>query len=246
LADLIGRLPRRIQFSIETRIDLMRPEVLRVLKRVGLTSITVGIETPDEETMRRYHRSPVTDDRQREFIATCRAMGIRTVGGFLIGFPEDTQVSILRVLDYAKSLSPTFANFNVVTPYPGTEFFAQIKDQIAEFDFSRYTVYTPLLKYKHLAAAEMAELHAKCFEQFYFRWRYLRENAHLLWPSLQGFGIGRRPAVAPGVAGGQRGVSGPHGSPDILRRRGLRPDGPHQPAHQPSRTSQLADRRRAR
>ena len=246
LADLIGRLPRRIQFSIETRIDLMRPEVLCVLKRVGLTSITVGIETPDEETMRRYRRSPVPDDRQREFIATCRALGIRTVAGFLIGFPEDTQDSILRVFDYAKSLSPTFANFNVVTPYPGTEYFAQIKDQIADLDFSRYTVYTPVLKYKHLTATEMAELHAKCFEQFYFRWRYLRENAHFLWPNLQGFGIGRRQAVAPGVAGAQRGVPGPHGSLDILRRKGLRPDGPHQPAQQPSRTSQLADRRRAR
>ena len=54
---LIGRLPQKIQFSVETRIELMRPEVLRLLKRVGLTSITVGIETPDEETLRRYHRA---------------------------------------------------------------------------------------------------------------------------------------------------------------------------------------------
>ena len=90
LAEQIGHLPRKIQFSIETRIELVPSEVLRALKEVGLTSITVGLETPADDTLKRYHRPPVRDDRQKEFIANCREMGIRTVAGFLIGFPEDT------------------------------------------------------------------------------------------------------------------------------------------------------------
>ena len=36
LAELIGKLPRKIQFSIESRIDLLRPETLRALKEAGL------------------------------------------------------------------------------------------------------------------------------------------------------------------------------------------------------------------
>ena len=51
----------------------------------------------------------------------------------MIGFPEDTEESIHDVLRYAKALGPTFANFNIVTPYPGTEFFEEIKSQIADF-----------------------------------------------------------------------------------------------------------------
>ena len=97
LAERIGRLPRKIQFSIETRIDLLPAEMLRTLRRVGLTSITVGIETPDDGQLRRYLRAPIREDRQREFIDQCRRLGIRTVGGFLIGFPEDTEESIQRV-----------------------------------------------------------------------------------------------------------------------------------------------------
>ena len=126
------------------------PTCCRPCGASGLTSITVGIETPADETLKRYHRAPIRDDRQREFIALCRALGIRTVAGFMIGFPEDTEESILSVLRYAKAVNPTFANFNVVTPYPGTEFFEEIKSQIATFDTSKYTVYTPVLKYKHL------------------------------------------------------------------------------------------------
>ncbi len=227
LAELIGRLPKKIQFSIETRIEMVPPEVLRVLRRVGLCSITVGLETPNDETLRSYARAPVREDRQREFVATCRSLGIRTVAGFMIGFPEDTNESIKAVLRYAQALNPTFANFNIVTPYPGTEFFETIKDRIADFDFSRYTVYTPLLKYEHLSTERVAELHSRCFRRFYFRWQYLRQNAHLLWPRLRWLGIGDRPAAAPPADPAHAEVPKPLSGLEVLRRKGLRQDGPH-------------------
>ncbi len=62
LAELIGSLPRKIEFSIESRIDLLRPDVLKALREVGLTSITVGIETPSEETLQAL--SPGADSRR--------------------------------------------------------------------------------------------------------------------------------------------------------------------------------------
>ncbi len=102
--DRMGTLSRKIQFSIETRIDLMSRETLAALRAVGLTSVTVGVETPSEATLRNYHRRPIADDRQHEFVATCRELGIRTAAGFMIGFPEDTADSILAVLRYAKRL----------------------------------------------------------------------------------------------------------------------------------------------
>ena len=55
----------KIQFSIESRIELLPPEMLRLLKRVGLTSITVGIETPDDPTLRHYRRQTIDKDRQQ-------------------------------------------------------------------------------------------------------------------------------------------------------------------------------------
>jgi radical SAM superfamily enzyme YgiQ (UPF0313 family) len=206
LAELIRSLPRKIEFSIESRIDLLRGDVLRALREVGLTSITVGIETPSEETLKKYHRAPIRDDRQRDFVLLCRSLGIRTVAGFMIGFPEDTEQSIHTVLRYAKSVNPTFANFNVVTPYPGTEFYEQIKSQIATFDTTKYTVYTPVLKYLHLTPERVSELHAKCFTSYYFRSRWLLANAPLVWPSLQrlGWRLPAMPEPAPRVHSGPR------------------------------------------
>ena len=119
----------------------MREETLRALKDAGLTSITIGIETPDEKTLQRYSRVAINDDRQRDFVALCRRLGIRTVAGFMIGFPGDTKESIYQVLNYARAVNPTYANFNIVTPYPGTEFYDEVKNEIADHDFSKYSVY---------------------------------------------------------------------------------------------------------
>jgi len=230
LIELIGRLPRKIQFSIETRIDLMRPELLRALRRVGLNSITVGIETPANETLRQYSRAPVREDRQREFVDTCRGLGIRTVAGFMIGFPDDDEQAVRRVLGYSLTVNPTFANYNIVTPYPGTQFFEEMKDRIADFDFSRYTVYNPVMKYENITPKRLSELHAKCFNRFYFRWSYLRDNAHLFWPSLRRFGVGRSATPTPGADPAHEGVPKPLGSDrcgELLSSKSMRRDGPH-------------------
>jgi radical SAM superfamily enzyme YgiQ (UPF0313 family) len=237
LIDLIGRLPEKIQFSIETRIELMPVELLRQLQRVGLTSITVGVETPDEGMLKNYHRSSVDGDRQRAFIENCRRLGIRTVAGFLIGFPEDTEASIRAVARYARSLNPTYANFNVVTPYPGTAFYEAEKSggRIADFDFSRYSSYAPVMKYEHLAATDIERLHARSFNHFFFRWDYLKENASLLWPALRRFGLGgSRRESGQGSQPSDKGNDVPHpnipqpkSGLDVLKHKGFRADGPH-------------------
>ncbi len=241
LAELIGRLPRKIQFSVESRIELMKPEVLKVLQRVGLTSVTVGIETPNPTTQKRYHRVAIAEDRQRQFIDTCRRLGIRTVAGFMIGFPEDTVDSIDRVRVYAQSLNPTFANFNIVTPYPGTEFFEQVRDRIADFDFSRYTVYNPVLKYDHLTPEQVEQWHEMCYRRYYFRWEYLRANGPLLWPRLARLLAG--PAEKPSAADDSHpGVPRPLSGLNLPADKHFRQDGPH---HHPGKSERPVDRREA-
>ena len=92
--------------------------------------------------------------------------------------------SIRHVLAYAKKVNPYAANFNIVTPYPGTGFIKEIRDQIDTFDWSRYDVYTPNLKYQNFTAEEISEYHRKCFRQYYFRFGWLTENWRLMWPRL--------------------------------------------------------------
>ena len=228
LAELIGRLPYEIQFSVETRIDLMPPEVLRVLGRVGLSSVSVGIETPDEETLRSHGRVPVEADRELGFITRCRKMGIRTTAGFMIGFPDDTEDSIRAVLDHARLLSPTFADFRLVTPYPGTEFSRRIGDRIRGHRFSRYTSHAPLIECEHVSAEELQRLQAECYAKYYFRRRYLLDSGPLLWPVLGGIVFGRERGMRSSGDPAHNGPPRPMSGSEIIRRKqGLRQDGAH-------------------
>ena len=228
LAELIGRLPHEVQFSVETQIDLMPLEVLRALARVGLSSVSVGIETPDEKTLRSHGRVPVDAGRQLAFINRCRRMGIRTTAGFMIGFPHDTENSIRAVLDYARMLGPTFADFRLVTPYPGTEFSRRISDRIRYQGFSRYTSDLPLIECEHLGNKELQRLQAECYAKYYFRWRYLVDNGPLLWPVLGRLRLGRERPKKPSSDPAHNGPPRPMSGSEIIRRKeGLRQDTAH-------------------
>ncbi len=188
-----------------------------MLKRVGLTSVRVGIEF-----------SPVDEERQRDFIALCRGMGIRTVAGFLLGFPEDSETSIRGLLDYAIQLNPTRAEFQILTPYPGTRRSCGAALSAARAggapapEESSGEVLTP---------ERLQSLQGECFERFYCRWRYLRANAHLLWPGLA---LGDRPRTG----GHGRRKGGPRRPAASLERSGPAPPAPppvadRRPAHAP-------------
>lgn len=199
LAERIRKLPRKIQFSVESRIELLPREMLEQLRDAGLTSVTVGIETPSLATLKKYKRAPIKDDKQSQFVDMCRGLGIRVISGFMIGFPEDTTETIRNVLKYAKKVNPYGANFNVCTPYPGTHFISEIEDKIASKDWSRYDVYTPNLKYENFTTEEMHAWHQKCFQSYYFRWKFLQLNWQFLFPRLHAmtswFGVTGRYAV---------------------------------------------------
>jgi radical SAM superfamily enzyme YgiQ (UPF0313 family) len=221
LAAELGKLPHKFQFSVESRIELLSREVLEMLREVGLTSVTVGIETPSRETLVKYKRAPIKDDKQSQFVEMCRSLGIRVVAGFMIGFPEDTRQTIRAVLRYAKQVDPYVANFNVCTPYPGTGFIGEIGHLIASRDWSRYDVYTPNLKYEHLTAEIVAELHQECFRQYYFRWQYLAENWQFLFPRMYSLVS----AFLPTIGKGKSAASATAASPAALEAKQPSPAG---------------------
>ncbi|NQT38231.1 MAG: radical SAM protein [Planctomycetes bacterium] len=218
LAERIARMPQSIQFSIETRADAMPAELLRVLRRAGLVCVGLEIETPDQQTLQRRGRPVVEDGVQRELIAQCRRMGIRTSAHFQIGFPDDTAESVRAVGDYAAGLNPTWAHFHPVTAYPDTPLFDRLEDPLAQ-DASAPAA---------LGKEAVEALRRQCLGSFYRRWSYWRANAALRWPWLGGTAPDQRRESLPGAEPAHTRPPEPMGGLDLIRRKGLRQDGPHQ------------------
>jgi len=177
-----------IIWSCETRIDSLDKELILLMKQAGLRHINVGVESFSEEVLKKSQRLPIRAAHQEEIISFCHKNGISIAAFYIIGLEGDTKVSINQTIEYAKKLNTLVAQFTISTPYPGTEFFNQAKEQgrLLTQDFEQYDIYTPVLKHDNLSPADRLALKEKAFVSYYFRPRYLL--AHMpkfIWQKIK-------------------------------------------------------------
>ena len=159
----------KVQFECETRLDDLDKELLDLLHRAGLNTVTFGVESVDPATLKRVGRRPIPPEQQRKIVSYCRDKGITSEGFFVIGFLTDTVESIRATIDYAIDLSPTAALFKVLTPFPGTPLFKHMKSLITETDWEQFDGYTPTFRHPNLTHEELRHLLGLAYTRFYVR-----------------------------------------------------------------------------
>lgn len=158
-----------IRWACETRLDLLDEPMLELLYKAGLRVINVGIESGNNEILMKASKKPVEAAHQERIIKFCDDLGIRVTAFYILGLPDDTDESIRRTINYAKKLNTHVAQFFIFTPFPGTEFFEQIRDEIIETDWERFDSYTPVFRHKNLAPEALLYWKEKAFKEYYYR-----------------------------------------------------------------------------
>ena len=82
--------------------------------------MSFGVESVAPDTLKRAGRRPIPPAHQQRVVRFCAQLGIATAGFYVFGFLQDTWESIAHTIDYAIELGSTFAQFKILTPYPGT------------------------------------------------------------------------------------------------------------------------------
>ncbi|MFT5290090.1 MAG: anaerobic magnesium-protoporphyrin IX monomethyl ester cyclase [Planctomycetota bacterium] len=157
------------------RPDRADDELLAAMVRAGCHTVILGAESSRDEILARYRKGYGTDT-VRDTFRRARVAGLRTVGTFLIGLPEDTATSIDEQLAYALELDLDFLSVNVAVPRFGTPFRKEVLDlgllsaDELEMDQAgdRGTLPTATLD-----QAEMLRLKRRLIRRFYLRPRYL-------------------------------------------------------------------------
>jgi anaerobic magnesium-protoporphyrin IX monomethyl ester cyclase len=169
IAEGILRKKLDVRFECETRLDDLDKPLIDLLHRAGLNTITFGVESMDPETLKRVGRRPIPPEHQREIISYCREKKITTEGFYVIGFLTDTADSIRATIDYSVELNSTAALFKVLTPFPGTPLFKQMKSMITETDWEKFDGYTPTFKHPNMTHEELRQLLGLAYVRFYVR-----------------------------------------------------------------------------
>jgi anaerobic magnesium-protoporphyrin IX monomethyl ester cyclase len=173
LCDEIKARNLTLTFEAETRLDRLDVALLDVLYDAGFRAMSFGVESLDTATLRKSGRRPIPQAQQRQIIEYCRCRGIVTAAFYVFGFLQDTWSSVAATIDYAIDLGSTFAQFKLLTPYPGTPMFRQLEPLVTEIDWERFDGYTPTFRHPNLTASELMFLLGTAYKRFYMRPSYL-------------------------------------------------------------------------
>jgi radical SAM superfamily enzyme YgiQ (UPF0313 family) len=173
LCDEIEARDLSLTFEAETRLDRLDVELLDRLYDAGFRAMSFGVESLDPATLKKSGRRPIPQSHQRQIIDHCRSKGIVTAAFYVLGFLQDDWNSIAATIDYATDLGSTFAQFKILTPYPGTPMFKQLEPRLTEHDWEKFDGYTPTFAHPNLTERELRFLLGAAYTRFYMRPSYL-------------------------------------------------------------------------
>ncbi len=162
-----------VRFDVETRLDRLDKDLLDHAHEAGLRAISYGVESVSPQTLRKVGRRPIPELHHREIIDHCRKLGVVTVAFYVIGFPSDDWQSVAATIDFAVDMDSAFAQFKLLTPYPGTPLFKQLEKQVYEKDWERFDGFTPTFTHPNLTAQELRFLLGAAYTRFYVRPSFL-------------------------------------------------------------------------
>jgi anaerobic magnesium-protoporphyrin IX monomethyl ester cyclase len=109
-----------------TRADILNAEDLALWRRAGCHTLMLGVESASPETLKAYRKGYKADEVAAG-LQMVRDAGIRTVGTFILGLPEDDRRTVEATIRLACELPLDFASFSVAVPRFGTPLRAQAK-----------------------------------------------------------------------------------------------------------------------
>lgn len=115
---IIG-LGRHVTWFCNARANSIRESVAHEMKAAGCHLVYLGAESGDPAVLARIHKNQ-TLERIESACRVLRNSGIEVSAGFIIGFPFDTDDSVRRTIEFAKSLRPAKFQFSIFNWFPGT------------------------------------------------------------------------------------------------------------------------------
>ncbi len=119
----------RVPFSLNARVETVRPEMLKLLKSAGCQHIIYGVESGSYRVRKDIMKRPVRNERFKEVFEWTREAGIMMTANYMLGVPGETTDDIEQTLSLAEELGAFDFGYFVFYPFPGTQLFRVCRDE---------------------------------------------------------------------------------------------------------------------
>lgn len=111
-----------IEWSCSTRVESIKPELLRHMKKSGCREIWYGVESVDQTVLDLCNKKQ-TVQQIIEAIRETQNAGITVMSNLIVGLPGESRDSLKKMLDFVRNGDVIPASIKYLTPFPGTRIY---------------------------------------------------------------------------------------------------------------------------
>ena len=116
-----------MQFATEVSINLADdPELIQMMVDAGFTTVFIGIETPDQDSLTECGKNLNTNRDLVEDVKRIQRAGLQVQGGFIVGFDSDTTSIFKRQIDFIQQSGIVTAMVGLLQAIPGTKLYERL------------------------------------------------------------------------------------------------------------------------
>ncbi len=119
---IIDKDLKDLNFWAYARVDTVKPDILDVLREAGIQWLALGIESGSAHVRDGAEKALKNNDIVK-VVRMIQKAGIKVVGNYIFGLPDDDLTSMQRTLDLALELNCEFSNFYSAMAYPGSQLY---------------------------------------------------------------------------------------------------------------------------
>ena len=170
-----------LEWSCFTRVNLVDKELLKKMKQAGCYLIFYGLESGVQRLLDLIQKD-ITLEQSEKAMKMTHELGIETWVSFILNLPSATKEEEEQTINFAIKVNPTFVQFPIATPYPGTKLYdlalkyGKLKENWENFNNWDEVVFTPYNR----TEKQVKEIVKKAYRKFYLRPLYLLKRLNSL------------------------------------------------------------------
>ncbi len=125
----VTRRKARTPFTIQSRVNLMKPEVVEDLAAAGAEEVWLGVESGSQDILDAMDKG-TTIEQVRIGTRSLKAHGVRACWFIQLGYLGEEWADILLTRDLLREERPDDIGVSVSYPLPGTKFHQIVREQL--------------------------------------------------------------------------------------------------------------------
>lgn len=156
-------------FFAQVRVDsiVKSPDMIKKMAEAGFWVVFIGIENVNEETLKDM-RKGITFSKVLKALDILHKNNIIVVGNLIIGVDLNaTEKEIRKEIRFMKHIDADIISYCLLTPFPGSDTLRELDERnlIITKDWSKYTVFEPVIKTYQLSPKKLYNLLCYSFRE---------------------------------------------------------------------------------